>query len=84
MTFSPPTNAMMDNFTDDLISGIHRFTCPFTMSGHPALSMPAGVHSDGMPINMQLVGPLFGGAILARSGIAWQAATQWHRRQPRL
>jgi amidase len=82
MAFSPPTHAMMENFTDDLISGIHRFTCPFTMSGHPVLSMPGGIHSDGMPINVQLIGPLFGEAMLARAGIAFQSLTQWHRRQP--
>ena len=82
MAFSPPTHAMMENFTDDLISGIHRFTCPFTMSGHPVLSMPGGIHSDGMPINVQLIGPLFGEAMLARAGMAFQSLTRWHRRQP--
>ncbi|MGV3551776.1 amidase [Rhizobium sp.] len=84
MAFTPPTHAMMENFTDDLISGIHRFTCPFTMSGHPVLSMPGGIHSDGMPINLQLIGPMFGEAILARAGMAFQSATQWHRRHPQL
>jgi amidase len=82
MAFSAPTIAMMANFTDDLISGIHRFTCPFTMSGHPVLSMPAGVHSDAMPINTQLIGPMFSEALLTRAGSGFQAATAWHLRQP--
>ncbi|WP_180899824.1 amidase [Martelella soudanensis] len=82
MAFSPPLNEAMEALSDDMISGIHRFTCPFTMSGHPVLSMPGGVHSDGMPINIQLIGPLFGEAALARAGMAFQKATQWHRRRP--
>jgi amidase len=84
MAFSPPTNAMMENLTDDLISGIHRFTCPFTMSGHPVLSMPGGVHSNGMPINLQLIATLFGEAQLLRGGTAFQSVTQWHDRRPRI
>lgn len=82
MAFSAPTIAMMENFTDDLISGIHRFTCPFTMSGHPVLSMPGGVHGDGMPINVQLIGAMFSEALLVRAGSAFQSATGWHRRRP--
>ena len=82
MAFSAPTIEMMENFTDDLISGIHRFTCPFTMSGHPVLAMPGGVHSDGMPINVQLIGAMFSEALLVRAGAAFQSATNWHRRRP--
>ncbi|MDH7785533.1 Asp-tRNA(Asn)/Glu-tRNA(Gln) amidotransferase A subunit family amidase [Ochrobactrum sp. 19YEA23] len=82
MAFSAPTLSMVQNFTDDLISGIHRFTCPFTMSGHPVLSMPGGSHSDGMPINIQLIGPPFGEDILLRAGHAFQLASAWHNRHP--
>lgn len=82
MAFSAPTIEMLANFTDDLISGIHRFTCPFTMSGHPVLSMPAGIHSDGMPINVQLIAPLFREEMLVRAGCAFQADTDFHKRRP--
>lgn len=33
------------------------FTAPFNVSGHPAISFPAGVSHEGIPIGMQLVGP---------------------------
>lgn len=82
MAFSAPTLSMMQNFTDELISGIHRFTCPFTMSGHPVLSMPCGSHTDGMPINIQLIGPAFGEGILLTAGHTFQLATAWHKRHP--
>lgn len=32
-------------------------TIPFNVSGHPALSLPAGSTSDGRPLGWQLIGP---------------------------
>lgn len=32
------------------------YTFPFNLSGHPALSMPCGLSSRGLPIGLQLVG----------------------------
>ena len=32
---------------------------PFNLSGHPALSLPCGVSSDGLPIGLQIVGPWY-------------------------
>ncbi|TVR94854.1 MAG: amidase [Trueperaceae bacterium] len=32
------------------------YTAPFNISGHPALSFPAGISAEGIPIGMQLVG----------------------------
>lgn len=82
MAFTAPTIDEMARATDRIISGLHRFTCPYTMSGHPALSMPVGVHSDGMPINAQLLGPLGGEAVLVRAGRHYQSLTDHHRRHP--
>jgi aspartyl-tRNA(Asn)/glutamyl-tRNA(Gln) amidotransferase subunit A len=33
-----------------------RLTQPFNLSGHPAIVMPCGTTSDGLPISLQLVG----------------------------
>jgi amidase len=54
------------------------------MSGHPALTLPAGCTAAGMPIGMQLVGGAFQETALLRAGVAYQAATDWHRRHPAL
>lgn len=36
------------------------FTVPYNLSGNPAISIPAGVNAEGLPIGMHLAGPLFG------------------------
>ncbi|KQV84990.1 amidase [Massilia sp. Root351] len=67
-----------------LIAALQRYTCPFNMSGHPALTFPAGMAQDGLPIGLQLVAANFGEQTLLRAGIAFQSATGWHRRRPPL
>jgi aspartyl-tRNA(Asn)/glutamyl-tRNA(Gln) amidotransferase subunit A len=32
---------------------------PFNLSGHPAISLPCGWSSDGLPIGLQIVGPWY-------------------------
>jgi aspartyl-tRNA(Asn)/glutamyl-tRNA(Gln) amidotransferase subunit A len=38
------------------------FTVPFSMSGHPAISVPWAVATDGRPLGVQLVGRRFADA----------------------
>lgn len=40
-------------------NAITRFTTFFNMTGHPALTMPCAMHSEGLPIGLQLVGGYF-------------------------
>lgn len=61
-----------------------RCTFPFNMSGQPALSLPCGFTSDGLPVGLQIVGSRFGEASVLRLGHAYQRATDWHTRRPSL
>ncbi|MES0828121.1 amidase [Ruegeria sp. SCP11] len=48
-----------DGVEEAVGNAITRFTTFFNMSGHPALTMPCAMHSEGLPIGLQLVGRYF-------------------------
>lgn len=57
-----------------------RFTYPFSLSNLPALSIPCGFTSDGLPIGLQLIAPTEG--VMLRVAYAYQQATAWHTQRP--
>jgi aspartyl-tRNA(Asn)/glutamyl-tRNA(Gln) amidotransferase subunit A len=44
-----------------------RFTCPSNLTGLPAISIPCGMSSGGLPIGLQLVGKAFDEATVLRA-----------------
>ena len=65
---------------DNLMSasrGGNRNTLPFNYTGHPALALPVGKSSAGLPVSMQLVGHFFDDPLLMRVAHAYQHATDW-------
>ncbi|MEV0671056.1 amidase [Mycobacterium sp. NPDC050441] len=58
------------------------YTYPFNLTQQPALSVPCGFSSGGLPIGLQIVGPRHADALVLRVGDAYQGATDWHRRGP--
>jgi amidase len=50
------------------------FTAPFDYSGHPTISLPAGLANNGLPKSIQLVGERLGEAGLIRMGAAFEEA----------
>jgi aspartyl-tRNA(Asn)/glutamyl-tRNA(Gln) amidotransferase subunit A len=55
---------------------------PFNLSGLPALALPCGFTSDGLPISLQLAGRPFDEVTVLRAGHAYEQATEWHTRRP--
>ena len=56
-----------------------RNTQPFNYTGHPALALPVGKSSAGLPVSMQLVGRFFDDPLLMRAGYAYQQSTDWDK-----
>ena len=52
--------------------------------GLPAISVPAGLSTAGLPLAFQLVGRPFDEARLLKTADAFQRETDWHRRRPPL
>jgi aspartyl-tRNA(Asn)/glutamyl-tRNA(Gln) amidotransferase subunit A len=55
---------------------------PFNITGQPALALPCGVSTSGLPLSLQLAGRPFGEALVLRVGHAYEQATSWHTRRP--
>ncbi len=68
----------------DASSSLLRFTFPFNMTGQPALALPCGFSTSGLPISLQLAGRHLDETTLLRIGHAYQQATDWHLRHPAL
>ena len=66
------------------IQAITRFMRPVNYLGLPALVVPAGWSAQGLPIGIQLIGRPFGDETLIALGMAFQQATDHHRKVPRL
>ena len=57
------------------------FTCPFNLTGQPAMSLPCG-DVDGLPIGLQIVDRPLDERSVLRVGKAYESSTDWHRRRP--
>jgi aspartyl-tRNA(Asn)/glutamyl-tRNA(Gln) amidotransferase subunit A len=60
------------------------YTIAPNLAGLPAVSLPCGFSAAGLPIGLQLAGPVFGEARLLQAARLYERATEWHRRQPTL
>jgi aspartyl-tRNA(Asn)/glutamyl-tRNA(Gln) amidotransferase subunit A len=65
-----------------LLADLTRLTRWVNYLGAPALALPCGFDSRGLPLSLQLVGRPFSEATLLAAGRAYQRATDWHRRVP--
>ncbi len=48
------------------------FSYPFNLTQQPACTIPCGLTSDGLPIGLQFVGPMFGDALVLRAARAYE------------
>jgi amidase len=70
----------MEALEDNLAMGSSRGsrnTQPFNYTGHPALALPVGKSSAGLPASMQLIGRFFDDPLLLRTAYAYQHSTDW-------
>jgi len=65
-----------------LLAEVTRLTRWVNYLGVPALVVPCGFDSLGLPIGLQLVGRPFAEAALLAAGHAFQCETDWHCRAP--
>jgi amidase len=75
-------SSQLEAVEDNLLAmsrGGSRNTQPFNYTGHPALALPVGKSSAGLPVSMQLVGRFFDDPLLMRVAYAYQNAVDWNK-----
>lgn len=81
LTPTMPTTAPPIERAD--LSGRHRqFTVPFSFLVLPAVSIPCGFDSRGLPIGLQIVGGAMREALILRIAAAFESVTDFHKRCP--
>jgi len=65
---------------------VYNFLSYFNLLGNPALALPCGFSTSppGLPVGMQIVGHPFSENTTYALGHAYQCATPWHRKRPKL
>jgi aspartyl-tRNA(Asn)/glutamyl-tRNA(Gln) amidotransferase subunit A len=61
-----------------------RNTRPVNVWGLPAISIPCGFTSAGLPIGLQIIGPQWREDRVLQLAHAYEQATDWHKRCPKL
>lgn len=49
------------------------FSYPFNLTQQPAITVPCGLTSKGLPMGLQIVGPMFGDALVLRAARAFES-----------
>ncbi len=64
------------------LTGRISFTGPFNLAGVPAISVPCGFTTEGLPLGLQIVGRPFAEDTVMRVAHAYEQNTDWHNRHP--
>ena len=59
--------------TPEAMLGWTPFSYPFNLSQQPACSIPCGLTQAGLPMGLQIVGPMFGDALVLRAARAFES-----------
>jgi aspartyl-tRNA(Asn)/glutamyl-tRNA(Gln) amidotransferase subunit A len=60
------------------------FSYPFNLTQQPAASVPCGFTRDGLPVGLQIVGPMHDDRLVLRVARAFEQARPWHASYARL
>ena len=59
------------------------YTCPANLAGVPAISVPCGFDSKGLPVGMQMIGPHLSEQLLYKVAYSYEQETEWHKQHPK-
>ena len=59
-----------------------QFMTPMALTSLPAISIPCGFNSEGLPIGLQIMGNHFEESLILNVAASFEAATDFHERRP--
>ncbi len=71
----PPANAPIALWVQRALEMVNN-TCPFDVTGHPAMSIPCGL-SAGLPVGLQLIGKHWAESTIYRAAHAFEQSGDW-------
>ena len=69
---------------EHVIDAFLRFNIPYDLTGLPAISVPCGFSSAGLPIGLQIGGRAFEEGTILKFAHAYEQSTDWHTARPAL
>ena len=66
---------------ENVVDAFLRFNIPSDLTGLPAISIPCGFGSAGLPVGLQIAGKAFDETTILRVANAYEQATSWHLRR---
>lgn len=78
------TVTLPDGTVENAVAAYTRCTFAASLTGLPALSMPCGFTSDGLPIGLQIIGRPLAEKTLLQAAFAYERSTDWTSRRPAL
>jgi amidase len=75
-------DGLSDWQTTKVMIGACPYAWPWNALGWPAINVPAGLTSEGLPIGAQLLGPANGETDLIALAAQLEATERWHQRRP--
>ena len=60
------------------------YSYPFNLTQQPAASVPCGFTKAGLPAGLHVVGRMFDDVTVLRACHAYEQATEWHTKRPKL
>ncbi len=61
----------------DKFLGWTPFSFPFNLTQQPAAVVPCGLTRSGLPVSVQIVGPMHGDALVLRAARAYESTREW-------
>jgi aspartyl-tRNA(Asn)/glutamyl-tRNA(Gln) amidotransferase subunit A len=69
---------------EHIVDAFVRFNIPYDLTDLPAISVPCGFGSTGLPIGLQIAGRAFEEATILKVAHAYEQSTEWHLASPAL